>query len=291
MADGWPYLGLHDAAGNVLLTLTDDGDTDPLQVRELDLGTVDVREQLDDNPTGDGVFDSTIHIGSRGISATVWAVGNDAGGPAYWLDRLRGLMHPARRCYLHLQAVEWDAPRRVLVRGASMPHGLTDPSPVQQFQWKAPGGYLEATVEATVELLPNGAASPGLTLPQTLPAAFPAAFPAGASPFIVGGQVPTWAVADLYGPAAGVSALTNDAGQTIGFKSALSIPAGTFLRIDPMNATVVDDSGISRRGWVDNSTLDWRALKLQPGSQRLTFTTTGAADQTKAILRFRERTI
>jgi hypothetical protein len=283
----WPYLGLHDANGVQLLDLTSGGDF-PFLVEELDLGAVDVRDAAEDDPNGDGTFDYTSLTGSRGISATITAVGNDAGGPAVWLDRLRGLMHPSRRTYLHVQAMEWDAPRRLLVRGASAPHDLTDSQPTQQFQWKSPTGFLEAVQETTVALLPSSEARPGISFPISFPFSFPEAYPSGAQPFTVDGYLPTTPVVDIYGPCSGVTSLTNGT-RTWKTTSALSIPAGTFWRVDPSQPSIKDPSGGDHYGVLDFTASDWRALTLSPGTSRLTFSTTPGGPGCVAVVRYRAR--
>lgn len=289
MSDDWRYAALHTADGTPLLVLTGDPDTDPLLVEELDLGAVDVRESTDSNSNGDGVVDTTANTGSRGISATITARGNEQGSCSYWLGKLRGLMHPSRRCYLHLRAADWPATLRVLVRGASAPHNLTDPNPTQQFQWKSPTGWLEAVVESTVELLPTSTSRPGRTYPRSYPRTYPQAYPSGSQPFDVDGEIATDPVIDLYGPCSGVTAFVDAQGRMWRSKASLAVPAGTFWRLDPSRPSLVDADGQSQYGAVDFSVTNWAALRLEPEDNRLVFTAQTAGPGCKAILRYRAR--
>lgn len=290
------YLGLHDADGNALLVLDQDGSTDgPFLVKDVDLGALDVNEDVEQNPAGDGVRDYTKTTGAAAITVELVALGDATAGPYTWLARLRGLMHPKRRLYLHVQAGEWVAPLRVLVRGSVAPREFTDPTPDVQFQWKAPLGYLEDVDVSSIILYPSGTTMPGLAEPITFPVAFPAANPDGGSPFTVVSDVPTSPTIDIYGPCTG-PVLENEAGDLIAFKSGFAVAAGHFVRVQPEGPAglplVAGDGDISQQlyGQLDFAqTAPDLGLMLEPGDNRISFTAQSIGGGCQAAVSWRGR--
>lgn len=284
------YLGLHDADGDALLVL-DPGDTDgPFLVTKVDLGAVDVREDVIDDPSGDGTIDNTTATGAAAVTVELTAQGTDDRKPSLWLDDLRALCLPSERNYLHLELDEWDGPRRILVRGAAAPRDLTDIQPDTQFQWKAPLGYLEDVDESEVTLLPVGTTITGLSEPVEELVFTPPASPGGAPPFQVGGGVRPWWELDIYGSA--TAPVLNFGDWAVAFTSDLVIPAGHFVRVTPKTSSGPQvsydgDPDQDLYGALDFSATTWRRLTRGGNTAVLTAALYSAGFQ--AVLRWRNR--
>lgn len=227
------YAALHAADGNLLLPFTVDGkDADPFWVTGLDLGAVTVREDVEDDPSGDGTRDYTSLSGASGVTVSLTAKGNDQGGPYYWLGKLGGLMQPSKRPYLHVQIDDWPEMRRILLRADELPRDLTVRKPDVQVQWKAPQGWMEALVDDTVQIQPTGATLPGLAEPISFPVAWPPASSTSSPIFTVGGEANAWPTWDIYGPCT-APLLTDIDGRKIAFKGDYTVPDGHFVRVQP----------------------------------------------------------
>jgi hypothetical protein len=290
------YLALHDADDAALLVLDADGSGEgPFIVTKVDLGAVDVNEDTEPNPAGDGIRDYTSTLGAAPVTVELTAKGDATAGPQAWLGRLRGLCHPRRRLYLHVGIDEWPDTRRVLVRGMPAPRDVTDPTPDAQFQWKAPLGYLESVTVSSVTLNPVGLTMPGLAEPISFPVAFPAGNPDGGAPFVAGGDVPTSPTIDIYGPCAGPT-IENDLGELIAFKPGFTIPAGHFVRVQPQGPAGLPlvaydgDTAQQQYGQLDfTQTTPDLGLMLDPGDNRLSFTAQSPGPGCQAVVSWRTR--
>lgn len=286
------YLGLHDADGKQLIAL-DPGHTDgPFLVTKVDLGAVDVRDDVIDNPSGDGTIDNTTATGASAVTVELTVQGTAARKASQWLDDLRALCHPSARNYLHLKLDEWPSGRRLLVRGAGAPRDLTDLQPDVQFQWKAPLGYLEDVVESSATRLPTGVTVPGLHAPVSAPVSTGNASPGGAVPFIVGGGVRPWWELDIYGACTAPRLTFGDDEWAVAFTSDLVVPAGHFVRITPQTSsgpqvTLDGDSDNDLYGALDFSRTSWRRLVVGRNAAVLTANQYSAGF--RAVLRWRNR--
>ncbi len=289
------YLGLHDADGAALLVIDPGHTAGPFLVETVDLGAVDVNDDAEANPSGDGTRDYTRTAGAAAVSVGLTALGDDTGGPYVWLDRLRGLCHPRRRLYLHVQIGDWPAPRRLLVRGLPAPRDLTDPQPDAQFQWRAIQGWLESVDVQRIILVPVGDTVPGLAEPISFPVAFPSASPSGSAPFVVAGTLPTSPTLDIYGPCTGPQIIDDD-GELIAFKPAFAIAAGHFVRVQAEGPgglpLVAGDGDVAQQlyGQLDfTRTTPDLALTLEPGDNRLVFTAVSTGAGSMAVVSWRDR--
>lgn len=287
----WPYAALHDADGTMLLPLTVNGPpADPFLVTAIDLGAVDIREDVTDNPAGDGTDDFTMFSGGSAVTVELTALGTSEAGAYLWLDKLIALCQPATRCYLHVRALDWPAIRRILIRGASAPRALTDPQPDVQFGWKAPDGWLEAVDETEAVLQPLTVSAPGLAAPWTAPISTPPSSAGGLAPFTVGGSRDTWPTFDIYDCTGPV--LTNAAGQQIAFESDFVVPPGHFLRIEPKASgrsvvTLDGDPDLSYYAQLDFSVSSW--WPLTPGDNQISLSAAAFGPACHALVRWRDR--
>lgn len=288
----WPYLALHDEDGRRLMPLTVDGPkADPFLVSAFDAGAVDVREDVADDPAGDGTDDQTMFTGASGVTVELTAIGTADRAGQLWLDDLRGLCHPANRHYLHAQAVDWPGVRRLLVRGASAPRDFTDLTPDVQFQWKAPLGYFEDAAVTTVTIRPSGETESGLSAPVSAPVFTPPADPPGGRAVQVAGTRGPWWELDIYGPCVG-PVLTSDAGWQVAGTTALVVAAGHFVRIQPHTSSGpqvwadADPDG-DMYGQIDFGLSSWQPLEV--GLNLLTLSAYSAGDGFHAVLRYRAR--
>lgn len=291
MALTWPYAGLHDEAGNLLIPLTVDPDTDPMLVHSIDLGSLDVDDDIEADQTGSGVVDRTQFTRASAVVIELTALGNAEAGPHAWLQRLRGWCHPARRPYLHVQAVEWDAPRRIQLRGAAAPRDLTDLQPEAQFQWKAPQGYLEDVDASEAVVLAATTGPPGLSFPLSFPISFPPTNPFGSRPIEVGGDADAWWEIDIYGPVIG-PALHHGTDWAVVFRPDFQISEGHFVRIQPRGRFGPEVLGDGDPEQDVYGRLDFGATSWQPltdGANQLTLTAAGSGAGFRAVIRWRNR--
>lgn len=288
------YLGLHDADGGALLVL-DSGSVDgasPFLVTKVDLGAVDVRDDVDDDPSGSGTLDNTRFTNGRGVTVELTALGTPAKGPYAWLDDVDALCDPAAPVYLHIGIDDWPGPaRRILVRGASSPLDLTERTPDVQYQWRAPRGYLEDAAATEVDLIPVGVLVPGLAAPVSAPVFAPPANPSGGPSIVVGGRRRPWWELDVYGPCI-APRLTSGAGWAVAGADTMTIAAGHFNRFTPDSITgpIVTGDGDPNQdqyGLLDFGVTSWQPLEV--GDNDLALTATSFGDGFRAVLRWRNR--
>lgn len=287
---GQPYIGLHDADGSQLLPLLVEPTTDPVLVEKFEVAPPSVRAQEDNRPQASGIYDRTAYIGTAAVSLEGVFVGDDADSPWAYADQLKRLSRPSSRVWFHVQRADWDAPRRILVRGDSPTITYTDLQPAFQFGYKAPDGVFEAVTEQSVRIFPFRSESPGLSEPVSEPVYTEPGGDSGGRNIVVDGTAECYPIVDLYGPGNGAVAIENlTTGQVVQLKETTVVDAEHFLRIDfAAHSLLLDgDPTLSRRGFLDFPASDWWALEPGPASVSLTVHFPGAGCQ--ALLRWRPR--
>lgn len=270
------YLGIHSLEGEPLLVLDQDRDTDwPFLVSSLDLGSIDVRDDVEDDPAGDGTIDNTSVTGASMVTLECTVQGTADRGPYSWLDELLGLCLPAERVFLYVQLDEWPAPRRIKVRGAGVPRLVTELQPDVQLQWKAPEGYLEDADPSHVIVRPSGATVRGLHAPVKVNVSTPPANTAESTLVLVQGNVRPWWYADVYGPGVAPVLSFPGAGWQVAFNSQLALPAGHFVRVYPKSPSgpvvLYDGDPLQDAyGYLDFTRTTWRRLAKGRNSVALT---------------------
>ncbi|WP_322767687.1 phage distal tail protein [Frankia sp. Cr1] len=279
---------LADPAGITLLTLTSDAfGADPFAVGAWNLGYPEVRAVTEADPGADGEIDSTSRVGARGITAEIVVVGDGVDTVGVWYRRLRALMHPRRRYWLHLRRDGWPAERRIQVRPDSLTDAIISGSAVgiaTQAGWRAPYGLWESTASHTAVITPSGSVEPGKALPWRFPLGFGAGLASGSATVVVDSESePTLPSVDVYGPCINPVLINLTTGSQFAFTS-LTLAAGQFIRVNFRDRMVLlnADTASSRYGDADWTVSSWWAL--QPGVNQIAFTPSGPGPGCQAVL-------
>lgn len=272
-------------AGDDLLVFDGDAVTNLNPVlRNFDPGYPAVRDVTTAVPGQDGETDTTLHMGSRAITAEV-LLGMSGVVPV--ADRIRSLMHPGLRMWLHVRMDDWPDERRIRVRGASLALPMGPLPWAAQLGWVAPSPTFEEVTQQSVTLAPQGSALGGMTMPEEFPLTFDPGLVPGAALIDVGGSVPVPPVIDIFGPCTDPLVRVVDTGAQMILRG--DIAAGDFVRIDTAARTILrnNDPNYSVYGTLDFATSSW--LTLPVGQVQVVFSPQSSSGNCQAVLRWASR--
>ncbi len=255
-------------------------------LRELDLGYPAVRDVTEAIPGMDGEVDSTLYMGSRAITAEVLLGMSAEVVPL--ADKIRALMQPGRRMWLHVRMDGWSDERRIRVRGASLALP-TGPLPWSaQLGWVAPDPTFQELTQQSVTLSPQGSAVGGTTFPREFPFAFDPGLVPGAAVVDVGGTVSVPPVVDIYGPCTDPLVRVVNTGAQMILRG--DIAAGDFVRINTFDRTILrnNDPNYSVYGTLDFAASTWLTLPVGQDVQ-VVFSPQSSSVGCQAVLRWANR--
>lgn len=250
-ADGLDPFVLSDATG--------------FDVAVLDLGFPSIRSSSDPRADADGEDDRTTYFGARAVTLSGTVVPTATETRQQVLDRLRAFLNPRRRPYLIYTLEETGDERRIRLVADQHAAPIERPGSAKvTVGWRGPDGVQESTTEELETAAATPALEPGRFYPRTYPLTYPASVPVGAVVVTNAGNVTTYPVLELYGPATDPVLENVTAGAKLAF-TGLSLGVGDYLEIDTRDRTIFLN-GIetaSRYGFVDFSVSSW--FGLEPG--------------------------
>lgn len=269
---------LVDDSGATLFVLDSDTLPGSYVLTALDLGFPTAREATSPLSGQDGELDVTQYVGGRAITGEVALVTDDGS-----IDTLRGLMHPGRRMWLHVQKDAWSQERRIRVRGAGVTAPMGPPPWTAQLSWKAPGATFQDVTATSVTLNPAAQPGGGIALPQAFPFAFQPGLVPGASNLTVNGTANASPTIDIYGPCSDPLFRVVSTGAQLSF-TGLSIQAGSYLHIDTAARTITlnNDPAQSQYNRLDFGTSSWPVLP--PGTPQVVFSPTSSSAGCVAVV-------
>jgi len=254
-----------------------------LLLNYVDIGFGNVRGSATPRTGQDGTVDVTSFVAEAPVTAEVTLPAVPA---SYYQveDRLRALMHPSLRYYLHVLRPGWPAERRTLVRAASFACPPARPK-VAQLGWVAVNGTFEDAASTSITLSPLSNAESGLSTPIALPAAFPAGYLPGQSSVTIGGTAPTLPIVHIYGPVTNPKVVFGQLTWALNG----SIGAQDYLHVNFADRVVWlnSDPNQSMYGQVDFTATTW--WSMPPGRAQIGFYPDVAAPPAQAVVTWRNR--
>jgi hypothetical protein len=202
-------------------------------------------------------------------------------------DKIRALMHPGRRMWLHVRMDDWPVERKIRVRGASLALPMGPLPWSAQLGWVAPNPTFEEVTPQSVTLAPQGQPSGGMSFPMSFPMSFDPGLVPGAALITVGGTVPVSPVIDVYGPCSDPLVRVVNTGAQVRLRG--DIAAGDFVRIDTAARTILrnNDPNYSVYGQLDFASSSWPRLPV--GQVQVVFSPASSSGACQAVLRWSNR--
>jgi hypothetical protein len=258
-------------------------------VQRMTIGDPVPRVNVKNKSGGDGTVNRTRRVADRNILIQLHLDGTDR---QTMLDALAPYMSVKNRPTLRLRGERWDTHRQVQVvytgdGGATWNRPMVMPLTLG---FRTVGSPYFTGLELKTSTAWPDENKPGVTFPISWNLGFPSATGIGPATLINYGTEPAEWTARIFGPITGPRLVKASTGETIDFKSTLTVASGDYLTVDSATHTVYYNglSTASRYQYLDfaNTTTDW--FRLDPGLNLVRLSGDTYTVPTQAEITFRD---
>lgn len=269
---------------------------DPYVVTSLQVGSPAVREVVRNRALADGVFDDSLYLGARAITANITLKDGQLGGCDVGLsmqrliDQLTPYMSPRRRPTLTWQLPGAQSPRSAVVRGVNWPWALArQKANAITPQWTVPSGEVLAggsDARKCETIKPSSDVEAGRTYDLEFDRSYPPSGPIGGRLIDNPGTALTHWTLTIYGPVTDPTFTINGVQFAVDRLGGVELAPGQTLVVDTRSRTVLFNglADSSRYQNTNYTEWGWDDLMLRPQQNTVRFDGAGLTEQSAAEL-------